>query len=593
MSGHLYIVHGDVSQLSADALVYSTNQNGHRGHMHEAFRQHIPGFEEAYAQALQREGLSGGRALSAGETLWVPLARYEQNAGRWLQGVVVVGVIGHDMALNGKIVTAAVETATRNLQPSRDGQRLLVAIPGLRMGAALANRPESRTARSERAKAARAQVEAAQEALTARDDLDVAFIAYTPDIYHHYEKARREYRKARGAAENGADAGMIVPQPLAQAIRDGECVLFIGSGLSSGAGLPGWQELVGKLAAELDSTQSAQDTTDYALDVAQLYREEKGSERLADLIRAEFGGTRVKPTVAHYLLMGMGVRHVITTNYDTLLERALRALRRDPVVVVQEKDVARTGETGTHFVIKFHGDAEQSDDGIVLSRTDYDGFFEDRPAMTALLEGLLLNQTFLFVGYSLSDPNFRRIYERVARILKAAKRTAYAFQFDADASHNTRDFWKSQQLELIDVPGKGPEQGCHFLRFLDGLAAAVLDEPKLFVGARTGLRDALASLGKEINLAASRDDLSAEEVRHLASTLAFLTRHGWRPSVRHSAWETWQQLAKQCKDDPARKRMMLREALKHTESLEDAEVVRGEIKRVQEQEKEPGSGTLP
>ena len=591
MSGHLYIIHGDVSQLSADVLVYSTDQTGNPGHMHEAFCRHVPGFEAAYAQARQDAGLTDHRRrLSAGETFWVPLLSHASGFShasgkiRALQGVAVVCVIEEGLsgeALNQKIVTAAVEEAALHSGPSPDGKRRLVAIPGLRMGAALA----FRQGMAERERAAQAQVSAACEALARHADLDVAFVAYTPDIYHLYDNARR-------AAEGlKATAGMTMPPPLTQAIRDGECVLFIGSGLSFG--MSSWKDLITKLVTELKLPQMAQETTDYALDVAQLYRQEKGSEHLADLIRAEFGGTRVKPTLAHYLLMGMGVKHVITTNYDSLLERALRALRRDPVMVVKEGDVARTGETGTHFVVKFHGDAEQSGDGIVLSRADYESFFEDHPAMTALLEGLLLNQTFLFVGYSLSDPNFRQIYSRIARILKASKRMAYAIQFDADASSLTRKVWESRQLQIIGVPGSGEEQGRRLLRFLDGLASAVLDEPKMLVSASAGMREALVRLGEEVKEAASRDDLSTEEVRQLASTLAFLTQHGWRPSVQDSPWQTWHQLAGKCKHDPARKRMMLREALKHTESLKDADEVRKELKRVQEQGKEPASGTLP
>lgn len=572
MSGSLFVAHGDVSQISADALVYSTDLYGRPGHLWAAFCRHVSGFEAAYTRALQSKGISSGRRLFAGETLWVPLPPDKQNEGRALQGVVVIGVIGRDRALNRKIVMAAIEAAAYHLKSASDGGRLLVAIPGLRMGAALAQRQESEESHRERVEAARAQMEAAWEAIAARDDLDVAFVAYTPDIYHLYEKARRE-----AYGEPGGE--MTIPAPLAQAIRDGECVLFIGSGLSSGAGLLGWQALVGNMATEMGLTQAEQGSTDYFLDVAQLYRDQAGGrERLAALIRAEFGGTRTKPTLAHYLLMGLGIRHVITTNYDTLLERALTALRRDPIKVVKEEDVARTGETGAHFVVKFHGDAEAAESVVVLGWTDYDNFFRDRPAMASLLGGLLLNQTFLFVGYSLSDPNFKQIYERVAQILKASKRTAYAVQFGAGAPEPTREYWRGQQLELLDVPGEGAEQGHRFLRFLDGLAAAVSDEPKLFVGARTGLRDALAALGAEVGAAASRDVLSAEEVRVLASSLAFLTRHGWRPSVQHSAWETWWRLAERCKDDPARKRMMLREALKHTEGLKDAEMVREELR---------------
>ena len=60
-----------------------------------------------------------------------------------------------------------------------------------------------------------------------------------------------------------------------------------------------------------------------------------------------------------------------------------------------------------------------SEDG---DRFDYATFFERRPAMAILLEGLLLNQTFFFVGYSLRDPNFRQVFSRIARMLREARR---------------------------------------------------------------------------------------------------------------------------------------------------------------------------
>ena len=94
-------------------------------------------------------------------------------------------------------------------------------------------------------------------------------------------------------------------------------------------------------------------------------------------------------------------------------------------------------------------------------------------------------------------------------------------------------------------------------------------------------------------MAASRNDLNPEEVRQLSSTLMFLTRHGWRPSVKESAWGTWKHLANQSGGDFAQRRMMLREALKHTESLKDAETVRAELDRLEDLAKGPTSGTLP
>src|SRR5262249_21976975 len=155
------------------------------------------------------------------------------------------------------------------------------------------------------------------------------------------------------------------------------------------------------------------------LDLAQWYREQFGNARLAEVLRATFAQPGL-PTLAHYLLLGLPVRHVITTNYDHLIERALTALKRHPVPVVRQEEVAHTGGEAV-YVVKLHGDAHHAED-IVLTRDDYSMFFERRPAMALLLEGLLLNRTFFFVGYGLRDLNFREIFGRIARMLREAKR---------------------------------------------------------------------------------------------------------------------------------------------------------------------------
>jgi len=42
------------------------------------------------------------------------------------------------------------------------------------------------------------------------------------------------------------------PHPdLVRALLDGECVIFVGAGLSRGAGLPDWGQLVGRMARAL------------------------------------------------------------------------------------------------------------------------------------------------------------------------------------------------------------------------------------------------------------------------------------------------------------------------------------------------------
>jgi hypothetical protein len=59
----------------------------------------------------------------------------------------------------------------------------------------------------------------------------------------------------------------------------------------------------------------------------------------------------------------------------------------------------------------------------VLCRDDYDEFFEYQPAMALLLEGLLLDRTFFFLGYGLPNSDSRRVQGRVGRILRDAQRS--------------------------------------------------------------------------------------------------------------------------------------------------------------------------
>src|SRR5205085_2313088 len=153
---------------------------------------------------------------------------------------------------------------------------------------------------------------------------------------------------------------------------------------------------------------------------------------------------------------------------------------------------------GGVFVIKLHGDIGCPEE-IVLCRDDYDEFFERRPAMALLLESLMLNRTFFFVGYSLRDPNFRQIYARIARMLREARRPAFATTFErGEALPFIVEQWRRKQLTLLPIPGDtGEDQGVRFLAFLDRLAERVtLPHPRLFLAPDVELPPRLVHLRK-------------------------------------------------------------------------------------------------
>jgi hypothetical protein len=438
VGGHIFVAHGDLAQLTADALAYSTS-TGLRpdGHLYPAFARHVPGFPALYA-ALPRP-------CRLGDAFWLPLP-----GGGPPRGVVVVAAAGGGRGASREekaqqAVRGALETAITQLRQLSSGpRRLLVALPAFRQGMG--------GDRHTRLASARAQIDAARQVLQGHRGVDVAFIPYTVDSYRVYLQARRDLGLAPACPVHAPSlAGLLA------ALREGRCVLFLGAGVSAGAGLPGWKSLTDRLAADLSLPPGQREDLEYHLDLAQWYVERHGPAELAALIADLFAGGQARPTLAHYLLMSLPVRLAVTTNYDDLLERALTALRRHPVAVVEERDVALTGGADGVCVVKLHGDARQRR-GIVLCRDDYDGFFRQRPAMALLLEGLLLNQTFLFAGYGLRDPNFRQIYSRIADMLQGARREAFALTVEAGsaASPLLARQWERKGLHLLAMPGTRP-----------------------------------------------------------------------------------------------------------------------------------------
>lgn len=560
MRGHIFIAPGSLPELSAHAIGFSANNTCSRsGQIYWSFEEHIPGFAEYLAS------LRTGALYEVGTSFWMPL-----DPARQPHGVALVIATGDTTSAEHKAalsVRGALRRAVSELRALGKTERLLIALPGFRVGQG--------GDRRQRLSSARVQIATAQEELENLPGVDVAFVLYTPTLYQIYLEARRQVEHP---------ARTVGPENVAleEAVAQGECVLFAGAGLSRGAGLPDWSELLARLGADLGLAHP--ERHDY-LDLAQWHRERFGGAALAQVVRDTFGSPTppARPTLAHYLLLGLPVRHVLTTNYDGLLETTLTALKKEPVKIVKQEQVALTGNPYGVHVVKLHGDAAEADE-IVLSRDDYDEFFQRRPALAVLLEGLLLNRTFFFVGYSLRDPNFRQIYARIARMLRESRRPAFATTFErGEALPFIVEQWRRKQLTLLPIPGEsGAEQGVRFLAFLDRLAERVtLPQPRLFLAPDVELPPRLVDLRTlflndiaplVVRLIESAD-LSV--VQPLINVLDFLTDHGWRPATGGDSLvgKLWERLAS-LEVPPALKRQLLITALSHAEAERDASRIR-------------------
>lgn len=206
-------------------------------------------------------------------------------------------------------------------------------------------------------------------------------------------------------------------EELAARARRGELVLFLGAGVSAGAGLPTWAELLANLATSAGIAESEQlllgrmDMLDQARILA--IRLEARERRIGEAVRDQLQQTHY--ALAHSLLASLPVNEVATTNYDQLFETASRDVERPASVLPYAPDRGRD-----RWLLKMHGCVSQPDD-IVLTRSDYLRYAERRAALAGIVQALLITRHMLFVGFSLNDDNFHRIADEVRRALSAAQ----------------------------------------------------------------------------------------------------------------------------------------------------------------------------
>lgn len=261
---------------------------------------------------------------------------------------------------------------------------------------------------------------------------------------------------------------MDIPDPLVREIKAGNVVLFVGPGLSRGAGLPSWTELIRPLAQEIDVPAD----TD-PLKIAQYYELERGRHALIQYVLDATDASNRQPTDTHFCLAQLPVQTWLTTNYDDLIERAFSKRKTRYRKVVQDQDLPYLSSDETSLV-KMHGDREQPN-SIIITEQDYFTYFKRFPLVQIKLANLLAEKSFLFVGYDSTDPDFRQIYSEIAFELRQHQRMSYALMFDVDKF--TVNELRARHIQVINIPiGPGESRTAQLQEVLERLRRRVVDE---------------------------------------------------------------------------------------------------------------------
>lgn len=192
-------------------------------------------------------------------------------------------------------------------------------------------------------------------------------------------------------------------------IKDNSAAMFIGAGFSKSAGYVDWKNLLRNVADDLELDIERE----YDLVSLAQYCYNKNGNRsiINDVIFNEFAEEK-EVDENHRIIARLPIFTYWTTNYDSLIEDSLIEAKRVVDVKYNNKQLSLTKPHRDAVVYKMHGDKNNPDDAILI-KDDYEKYYRDHAQFITALSGDLISKTFLFVGFSFSDPNIDYILSRV------------------------------------------------------------------------------------------------------------------------------------------------------------------------------------
>lgn len=193
-------------------------------------------------------------------------------------------------------------------------------------------------------------------------------------------------------------------------LYEDNAAVFVGAGLSKAAGFVDWTGLLSPIAQSL-GLDVARETDLVALAQYHLNRNAAHRHELSQLLIDEFSDLR-DPTENHAILARLPITTYWTTNYDRLIEKALEVGGKRVDAKYTNEQLATTRRGRDAIIYKMHGDIEHPDKAI-LSKDDYERYSHSHGPFITALAGDLVEKTFLFLGFSFTDPNLDFILSRI------------------------------------------------------------------------------------------------------------------------------------------------------------------------------------
>lgn len=247
-------------------------------------------------------------------------------------------------------------------------------------------------------------------------------------------------------------------------------VLFVGAGVSKNVeGMVDWSELVDIYARAIHYSKCkncrsrskckncGKISRDYTLDeylkIPQYYFN-KHPRKYYEILRDSFPKEVVTNAPLSDAILSINPSHIITTNYDKLIESSESAYSCQYETIIHDYDLLKTKKN--KYIVKMHGDLDDINT-IILKEQDYLEYSETHVLIELFIKSLLVDHTFLFLGYSLNDYNVKLLVSWINYLraqnpsIKTDMKAGYIVQDDNQIVPDTIRYYAKNGIQVLNI----------------------------------------------------------------------------------------------------------------------------------------------
>lgn len=251
---------------------------------------------------------------------------------------------------------------------------------------------------------------------------------------------------------------MEIPNILIRQIQNGNVILFLGAGATKGAihpegkDSPSGKELSNLIAEHFLGSEYKDmplaSVAEYAISESSLFSVQKF---IADIF------SKYEPSEdSHMLIPTYKWKAIVTTNYDTIIEKAYSyssKKRQTLVKIVQDGESIDTKiQTPNDLLyMKLHGcinEAYNDKIPFILTVDQYITHKRHRERLFSKLLDLAGNYPILFIGHSLEDPDIRSILLELNKEIENRERSYIVIP---EAKEAQKRLWQSKKITIIEA----------------------------------------------------------------------------------------------------------------------------------------------